>query len=694
MVDPNISFELEKIAATGHSRISEEQKEFASNFTVPSRSFSDPGTGKTTTTVDGLFLAQSYYKIPGEKICCMSYTRNATNEIATRYQAVCKNAFVRSTVVFRTFHSITLKIVQEAYPFMKPVPDTINDKSDFEYAESILKSLGVDVSKPNTVYRYVDTMNVLNNAFIYEKEDLLTRADFLDLAMSFEDFSYFRKQMFMKAFHRSTIPQGDIPLYAWYALMENPEIAKRWKGKYQIMVIDEFQDMSLLHLNILKEVAENLVVIGDLKQQIFAYAGACPQIVEVYDSMFPNARKANLTKSFRCPQNICDFATRVIKPNDPTFTGFTGVPIEGTITMRHTSTIDWAKIAEDMKVASDKHTRSYMCLYRNNSSALQLVEELYRKQVPFRIDYVPLVEMELFDSLYLFCETALHPERVELVTKCLRLFPEYKYTNFQYNPILSIMKDTGKNFFKAVENVRFKERSSQEIVDAMLEVRDLYLSDRDNMLKAEKIKDPVEREMFNREHPPVLVTSLFNTVFNVYRKYTYPMHARERRFKNSIDDLIGRANPILRKRYDIFVAEEYDKRKMAQDCTNAQDGIRLYTMHRAKGLEADVVYLLDCDEGIFPNYTKFDKMKKKGAFYDAVEAIQQDRNLLFTAITRTKDELHIVYNGKPAELVANPEDNEYTTFEAQVGKRPLYDNAAAFYQLFNMDQNASDEEED
>jgi hypothetical protein len=140
------------------------------------------------------------------------------------------------------------------------------------------------------------------------------------------------------------------------------------------------------------------------------------------------------------------------------------------------------------------------------------------------------------------------------------------------------------------------------------------------------------------------------------------------------------------KTYPLMIGEELDKSQTNEKCIQAGMGIRLYTIHSAKGLEADDIYILDCDEGMFPN-TKVEKRKiDAGCFYDVACDIRSERNLLYVACTRAKDSLTITFSsGEPAKLLARPDLNDYIEYDRVYEEaKKDYDDAAEFYKLFRL----------
>ena len=662
-MDPNAYYELVSVASIMKKTLTNEQMDFASDFRVPTLCFSDPGTGKTNTLIAGIYLLTSLYKIPASEICCISYTNNAKNEIAGRYQKLCEDArrTSLSRVKFCTFSSLTNAIRRDGFPLTSNCAETISSEDDFEYIKDILLKHGVEVdTNPYLVHVVSNLVNKLNAGMIYDPEHLENNIDFVQSGLTVEQLNEIRKEMYMRCFYSLPMPQGDIPLYALSTLIRKPEVAETYKKKYKVIIVDEFQDMSQLSLEILSRVADTLIVVGDMKQLIYAYNGATERVCDIFLERYPNARVCNLTKSFRCAQEIADLARDVIALNFPPenpYKGFTGIDTPAIIRTRQAGSINWEEIAEEMKVADDTASKSYLILYRNNIAAIPLIEELYQRRVPIRTDYKVIMQQPMYDTLFDLMEAAIHDDDIEKAKAALKHFPEYAKQDVMYNPILANMKNNRQKFFEAANIVRYRFDSSKEILQRMLQCKKKY-----------------------EEHSTL--SFIMGPIFNAYEKYIYKNEVYK--LPETIEYYKSLVAPYCNKTYDMFVAEEYDKLRHIADCERAGTGALLCTMHAAKGLEADAVYLLHIDEGLFPNKKVLNRTLEKGLIHSACESIRQERNLLYTAITRAKTELHIVYDNELSELISSPKFNKYTLIEEQDTGHVEYDDIYYFKKTYNL----------
>ena len=635
----------------------DEQREFIRDFRRNIISFSNPGTGKTHTLVGGIIMATNCHGVDPNRIFCMSFTNAAVEEIKGRYKYLTEKTRTRRGCTIATFHSLASQIMRDAYPSMR-IKDSSNSEETInemcEYMEK-LEFFDYNANKKQA-RQIIKVIESLNSSFVYEREHVEQSYEFKNLEIPYSEFESLRRSWFARGIISDSISPGDIPQYCLFALLSDDKIAKKWLGKYDIMIVDEFQDLSLIHLQILSKVASTLIVVGDMKQQIYAFNGSSPDIVQAYMKERPNAVVCNLTKSFRCSQKISDFATRVIKPNDLTVEPFTGWDVPSSINLIKKENLDWSVLLKDV---GQTNTYDYLILYRNNASVIPIIEELYTRGIPYRVGKgrsVAVTDIPVISSMCTLVNAAWYPHDIEKVTRALMLFPEFRHLGFNQD-VVSAMKATGKSLFDV--KFGYQQQSSVDMLNAM-------------KLAAQRIKD-------NKSAGVIL-----NGMREVYKKYIYPkewfMLAYEEEY------YINMAAHVCNGRtYPDMIAREEQKKIRANECNLAGYGVRCYTIHSAKGLEADKVFILDCEEGLFPNAkTMKNKLDKQCALEVATD-IRAERNLLYVALTRAKTDVTISYVDNPSVLLTDPDNEIYTNYDRiYESEHKIYDDTTAFYNMYNQ----------
>jgi SRS2 len=659
-MDMNVRNALRMIDAATGCISTEEQLEFAADFTKPMCSFANPGTGKSHSLINGLIMAQTYHKVPGRKINAMSFTKDATYELKARYDKACKKCGITPTVTFNTFHSICREIVLNRFPDME-IKGGIDWENDLNALQQYMKQRGIDTEDMQYVKNVILAITEMNTKLCYAEDNVLSKFTFKKLDMPIEIFQQLRSDMFGYGVITKKIPQGDIPTYALYVLALDEKLQQKYRDKYKIMVVDEFQDMSKLYLTILSMISSNLIVIGDMKQQIYGFNGACAEIVQEYIKMFPNAKKVALTQSFRCKNEIARYATKVYWPNDKSVVPFLGTGNGAKIKVCKDEELPLHDIVENIKREFNKedvgHARQTMFLFRNNFSITPIAEELYQQEVPFRVKkFYRVQDYPIFRDLCVLGLLAMEPDNEVYQKFAIRLFPEFKQYQDWNNPFLKAFN--GKSIFS--KEYRFRESSSIDFMNALKKAKE-YIAD-------------------GRSASVVL-----GCFWGIYEEYI--IEHKWWLLEHERDFYLDLVRGIVEtKTFPRMISEENEKLGKVQQANNALMGIKCYTMHSAKGLEADDVYILDADEGIIPSKKNLDKLLRAGCDYEAARMVREERNLLYVAITRAKENVVITYYKDLTQLIKSPENNDYSDLDSEYENvHADYDEVGAFLRIINLD---------
>lgn len=655
-------------AATG-SYSTGEQVAFASDFTKPMISFSNPGTGKTHSVVHGLIIAQTYHGMPGRFINAMSFTDASTAELCRRYKAACAKCNMTPTVKFNTFHQICLAIVKEAYPDISLTGTSIRE-ADLLQLQDFMGELDLITEDLYVVKRVYETIDKLNHAMVYDPDNVMESYAFNQLNMDMDVFQELRKKLFRSKLYARSIAVGDIPLYALFALCKKPSIQKKYKEMYKIMIVDEFQDMTKLYLVILSMISSNLIVIGDMKQQIYGFNGANPYIAEMYRQMYPEARSINLTQSFRCGNEIADYATKIYEPNDPELDAFKGVSSGAEVIIKPASELNIDQIVDS--IAADVENayaggtqKSTMFLFRNNYSITPIAEALYKKRVKFRVkNFAMIMDMPIYKELCYYANIAEAPDNIENLKMIPFIFPQFeKYkSTFWQNPVYQAAEQMRDRDGYAPDFFNIPMRWSSESIDII------------NVLKGVR----------KRMNEGCQAETVFQILLPLYEEYV--IRKKWYKLPKPAEYYMDMVTPIAStKTYTQLKTDERAKLSFTNDAIKLNIGVKCYTVHSAKGLEADEVYIIDADDNTFPSAKRVKKMIKEGCQFEAAKTVREERDLLYVGVTRAKSKVVITYNGRLSPLLQSPMNNEFTMLdEVYQNAKKDYDDMTYFKEITNI----------
>lgn len=628
----NVDTFLMSLSASLGVQYTEEQKNFLKDFTTPIISFSSPGTGKTRSAIGGLLTAELYHQIPGNQIYALSFTNMSTGELQIRHKKDCERLGIHQTVNFQTLHSLCSRLLKENYQLLGirqlKVVDTITVAAQADMLNNVAKDKGIAL-QPWQVRPLINAVRSLNSSLVFDRRHVESSYAFKQCRMPYEDFTVLRKVLYLYTKMTDTLQVQDILLYTLELLISHPEVSAAFKSKCRILLVDEFQDLSLLQLRIISLLSDTVIAIGDIKQQIYAFNGACQEIVGEFKKYFPNARELNINKSFRCADEIAEFSKTIIRPNDMQEQDFKGTAKSGTVEVRNDLSLPalCAMIEEEYRANRNTFPRDVMFLFRNNYSAIPLAEEFYKRKVPFRVNkYQAANQIPVIREMCQIVELALNPDNLSNLVALNYILPEQReYRDFTQSAIYKVCAKEGRSIFEVKYN--FKDaQAARRAMELLLQVRD--------MLSAQK---PM-REILNAIYP------LFYEVY---------LEEREHYLEMPVNYYLNAVAPLVQtKTYHTFIREELAKMQVIEDSNARRTGVRCYTFHASKGLEADDVYILDANEGIVPNTHKLDLMEKAGCPLEKAREIRNERSLLFVAATRAKNHLTIAYSGQKTTMLS------------------------------------------
>ncbi len=614
-----------------------EQVDFFKDFTVPTLVFASPGTGKTMSAVAGLLTAELFHGIPGESIYAMSFTRAATGELAVRHKRACEklsggvgSARVVQTVQFGTLSSFCKSIVEENYSVLGMTDRPMTQQLPMASATSIIRELCISWDIPvaqSKLRGIVNAIRSLNASLIFDRLNVENSYEFKCTKLSYENFTRLREAMYVYAVNMNIMPVNDIFLYALAVFLKKPEVSAQLKKKIRVMLVDEAQDLSLLQLKLISFMTDCPILIGDMKQQIYGFNGACAEIVDEFFKLYPDARRMELSQSFRCSDQIAQFSTKIILPNEMGGENFKGIG-EGP-DVQVLESIDLKTIAEQMKEDYDTHhsnfSRDVMFLFRNNVSMVPIIEALYKAQVPYRSDkYISVGKLpvlkEMLDIVYL-CRNPFDPNYLIALKY---LLPEFKsYRDVTSMPVYKLLSKLGGSIFDL--NYRYRDATAPQVFQMLISVSEA-------LRKGDSL------------------SSILNTVYTVF-KSTW-LEENEWKLEQSAQYYLTLANAaVTGKTFDQFIYDEVQKEALNTEFTAINRGIRCYTMHASKGLEADAVYVIDADADILPSAAQMDRKVKMQCDLAVAKDIRNERSLCYVACTRARRELYIVSRSTVSPMI-------------------------------------------
>ncbi|MBD5453186.1 MAG: ATP-dependent helicase [Lachnospiraceae bacterium] len=570
-----------------------------------------PGSGKTFVITQRIRYLIEHYHVEPSSILVITFTKAAATEMQQRFDKLMEKT--SSPVQFGTFHAIFYHILKQTSAYRKFTLIT-----EMEKRKIILRILHLPASQLLAGSEKVEYLlrtigRIKNNGEIFDEcsTDLFTKVEVQDIYRQYNDFlSEFQKMDF-----------DDMGLLCLKLFQENPDILSAWQQKFQYIMIDEFQDISPMQYQIIRFLAasENLFVVGDDDQSIYGFRGAKPDIMHRFMTDYPNAEQLLLDVNYRCHEQIVEKSMQMIALNQNRFTkkirashcdgeGVLFQPFSG-----QEEENEW--LLQELKKLTARTEAEQLChtavIYRTNYECSLLAEKLLLNEIPFVMKETLRSRFEHFviQDILAYLEFANGNRSREI------------FHLFMNRPLRYLKKDCAKN-----NPIRIEELLSY------------YQNDKTMQETVRKLFHDIER--IGKMRPQLAINYIRKVVgYDLYLKENGGGEGSEKllqiaddfqtfagKFQNfrDMNDYISQSKKLIES-----------KKKEAENEEQRKTGISLMTMHASKGLEFDTVYLPDVNEGKIP-------IKQSVT----TEAIEEERRMLYVAMTRAKKTLYILFCDK------------------------------------------------
>lgn len=594
-----------------------EQLAAATYTTGPSLILAGAGSGKTKVLTSKIIYLIKEKQVDPYHILAITFTNKAANEMKERVQKVCGE----DTPWMMTFHSFCARVLRiEGENIGLNKNFVIYDEDDtLSAVKKAIKTLGKDISfKP---YSIKTTISEAKNENINEFEYVNFARGFYQETVS---NVYLLYQQMLK--ENNAVDFDDLLLLSNKLFSTKPIIAEKYQRRFKHILIDEYQDTNTAQYILTKHLSKihkNVTIVGDASQSIYSWRGADFHNLLNFQEDFPKAKIFNLEENFRSTKYILDAANLIIKEN-------TSHPVLHLFTKKTGGENIQAFMCEDEKEEAealvqlatarqkvfekmpDGFTKKIAILYRTNAQSRAIEEALLKKNLPYQIfGGVKFYERREIKDLISYLRLIANPKdsisrlRAEKIgKKRLEKFDDYMKKG-EYVRLPKIGKT--QQFLPTVD-----------MLDGVILATD-YLS----------LFDPEDEEDFSR-------LENINELKTVAKQFP-----DLNEFLENIALLEGSRN-----NKKLLLTNS----SLTEDETNLQP-ISLMTLHAAKGLEFDTVFMVGMEEGIFPH---------QRSLLDNTQ-IEEERRLCYVGITRAKRKLYFTY-AKSRTYLGTYSTNEKSRF--------------------------------
>lgn len=536
------------------------------------------GSGKTRVLTFKIAYLISKGTRP-ENILAVTFTNKAANEMKERVHRLVGQKLGKVMPYVGTFHSFCSKLLRIDGKFIGIAPNyLIYDDDD---SLSLIKHIINDENISTKSFKASSILNAISSA----KSELVSAGEYAQFAHGYFGETVSRiYNIYQKSLaNMDALDFDDLLMLTVRLLRENPNVLSKWAGRFEYVLVDEYQDVNTAQYVLTKLLASthgNLSVVGDASQAIYSFRGADFRNILNFEHDFPNAKVFNLEQNYRSTQNILDAANKIISHNNshPILKLWTKNSSGEKITIYNAQNeVDEANFIVDRIITSKRLLSSFAILYRTNAQSRTVEEAFLHANIPYRI----------YGGVRFY-------ERKEIkdILSYLRLIANFKDAVAQKR-VEKIGKRRYEKFLEMREKLNEKKMPKPvQLIDKVLEAADYILT----------IDDGTEQGLMRVENVKELksVAAEFNNLTD---------------FLENVALMEGKVTP----------------EKSFED--NKSDFVTLMTIHAAKGLEFENVFIVGMEEGLFPHSRS---MLDPGQ-------IEEERRLAYVGMTRAKEKLYLSY---------------------------------------------------
>ena len=576
-----------------------------------------PGSGKTSVIVERTAYMINEGKIPASSILVVTFSRAAATEMKERFLKFVNRD--RSEVTFGTFHGIFYGILKAAYNLN--ASNILSEEEKYSILREMTEKFGQEMEQEG------DFLEEIAKEISVVKGNCISLEHYYASCCSDEVFREIYNGYKNTLRTRRKLDFDDMILCCYELFSQRSDILKAWQKKFVYILVDEFQDINSLQYKILQMLAapaNNLFIVGDDDQSIYHFRGARPEIMLNFTRDYPGAETVLLDVNYRCSGNILKTAMNVINCNKKRFRkklttpNDVGMPVTCKVFDNPREEAVCVAAALKKRLEKGEKLENMAILLRTNQEAESLITALMEYQIPFTMK-------EQLPNLYRhwICRNLLAYLHMAAGDRSRKNFLELMNRPNRY-----ISRDALKNSQISFHDLRE------------------YYKDKDWMC---------DRITTLETHLRILGTlSPFAAVNFIRKGMGYEEYLREyaqfRRLKpEELLEILDRIHESTRgmknlKQWEDYIEDYTEKlNEQAKRQRDRKEGVTVSTLHAVKGLEYDIVYILNVNEGSIPY--------RKAVL---AEAVEEERRLFYVGMTRARRKLVLAYVNRQYEKEREP----------------------------------------
>ncbi len=616
--------------------LNQAQRDAVVNYQHPSLIIAGAGSGKTRVLTSRIAYMLQQGVVPGH-ILALTFTNKAAREMRERIATMVPPERVRG-LWMGTFHSLFARILRTEAPLLGyPQSFTIYDAADSKnMVKLVIRALELDEEtyKVNVIAARISRAknNLITPDAYAANSSLLTE----DREQRIPRFQEIYRLYTLRCRENGAMDFDDLLLVTNILFRDHPEALARYQEQFQYILVDEYQDTNYAQYVIVRRLAEkygNVCVVGDDAQSIYSFRGAKIENILRFQQDFPNAKLFKLEQNYRSTQTIVDAANSVIEKN------------QRQIRKKSFSAAETGELIKVLKAYTDREEASLLAgeiqtaaregvpyhemamLYRTNAQSRALEESLQTRRIPYKIyGGFSFYQRKEIKDLLAYIRLVINPRDNEAFRRVINT-PARGIGDVTVGKIAESAQQRNLSLWEAVSTLDPAEMelagASGKKVAAFAALIGEMSAARATMEAHTLGLEIATRSgligSYKMQQSPEAISALENLeeLINSIRVYCDEQNRLAEEAGEETQSVVG----IEEWMQNVSLLTDMDNDK-AED----QDKVTLMTVHAAKGLEFQYVFVAGLEENLFPSLMTL----------GSPEGLEEERRLFYVALTRAK----------------------------------------------------------
>lgn len=631
--------------------LNEVQREATTNTEGPVMIIAGAGSGKTRVITHRIVHLLKH-GVDSFNILTLTFTNKASREMKERIEKLIGSDEAKN-LWMGTFHSVFAKILRiESERIGYPSNFTIYDTADAKnLLKAIIKEAGLndEIYKPNLVYNRISAAkNNLISWKAYQNNTELVSEDHTSQKPKLGTlYELYQKRLFASA----SMDFDDLLFNTNVLFRDCADVLNKYQHKFKYVMVDEYQDTNYAQYLIVRKLAaafENVCVVGDDSQSIYAFRGANIQNILNFKKDYPNAKTFNLEQNYRSTKVIVNAANSIIKHNQNQLKktiwtdNLDGDKIK--VIRTYSDTEEGWNVAQnifDIKNNHQAHNKEFAILYRTNAQSRAMEEALRKMNIDYRVyGGLSFYQRKEIKDLLAYFRLSLNHNDEEALKRVIN-YPARGIGQTTIDRIVLAAGENAVSMWSVIENLGQYNTGINNGI--MLKISDfvtmiksfaVMLNTHDAATLAEHIAkhSGILRELYNDKSPEgVSRYENIQELLNGVKEFTEDDVVRTATERLPEEPQLSENEKSLAYfMQDIaLLTDSEEKDKDGEEV----DKVTLMTIHAAKGLEFPYVYVVGLEENLFPSQLSINNR----------EDLEEERRLFYVAITRAEKKLTLSY---------------------------------------------------